>query len=114
MGKKEESESATSMDTLKNYPWPGNIRELEHVIERAVILSQGPELELADWMPKGSERAEVVPLTTLEDVERAHIISVLTQTAWRVSGEKGAAKILGLNATTLEARMKKLGITRPA
>lgn len=114
MAKKVESVSATSMDMLKNYPWPGNIRELEHVIERAVILSQGPELELADWMPKGSERAEVVPLATLEDVERAHIISVLTQTAWRVSGEKGAAKILGLNATTLEARMKKLGITRPA
>src|SRR5215467_10996844 len=114
MGKKVESVSAKSMDMLKNYPWPGNIRELEHVIERAVILSQGTELELNDWMPKGSENAGITPLGTLEDVERSHIISVLTQTAWRVSGEKGAAKILGLNPTTLEARMKKLGINRPA
>ena len=114
MGKKVESVSAKSMELLKSYPWPGNIRELEHVIERAVILSQGTELELADWMPKGSESGGGVgALSTLEEVERSHIISVLTQTAWRVSGEKGAARILGLNATTLEARMKKLGITRP-
>jgi transcriptional regulator with GAF, ATPase, and Fis domain len=114
MGKKVESVSGTSMELLKNYPWPGNIRELEHVIERAVILSQGPELSLDDWMPKSSVASGVAPQTTLEDVERSHIISILNQTAWRVSGEKGAAKILGLNPTTLEARMKKLGISRPA
>ena len=114
MGKKVESVSAKSMEMLKNYPWPGNIRELEHVVERAVILSQGPELELGDWMPKGSESAANASLSTLEDVERSHILSVLNQTAWRVSGERGAAKILGLNPTTLEARMKKLGISRPS
>jgi transcriptional regulator with GAF, ATPase, and Fis domain len=113
LGKKVESVSAKSMEILKSYPWPGNIRELEHVIERAVILSQGPELELGDWMPKGSGSAAVAASATLEDVERSHIMSVLNQTAWRVSGEKGAAKILGLNPTTLEARMKKLGIQRP-
>src|SRR5262245_1379430 len=112
MGKTVESVPAAAMEMLKSYSWPGNIRELEHVIERAVILSRGSELELADWMPKGSS-ASITPLATLEEVERSHIISILTQTAWRVSGEKGAAKILGLNATTLEARMKKLGISRP-
>lgn len=113
MGKKVGSGSAKAMDLLKAYPWPGNIRELEHVIERAVILSQGPELELGDWMPKSADPAGSGPAATLEEVERAHIVAVLTQTNWRVSGEKGAAKILGLNPTTLEARMKKLGIERP-
>lgn len=113
MGKKVESVTAKSMEMLKTYPWPGNIRELEHVIERAVILSQGTELGLVDWMPTNAASAGANPLATLEEVERSHILSVLTQTAWRVSGEKGAAKILGLNPTTLEARMKKLGIGRP-
>jgi transcriptional regulator with GAF, ATPase, and Fis domain len=64
-------------------------------------------------MPTGSASAGANPFATLEEVERSHILSVLTQTAWRVSGERGAAKILGLNPTTLEARMKKLGIGRP-
>jgi PAS domain S-box-containing protein len=114
MGKKVESVPAAAMELLKTYAWPGNIRELEHVIERAVILSQGPALELGDWMPKSAAASGAGPLVTLEEVERAHIIHVLTQTNWRVSGEKGAAKILGLNPTTLEARMKKLGIARPS
>ncbi|BFU95644.1 MAG: hypothetical protein NTNFB02_23660 [Nitrospira sp.] len=114
MGKKVESVSAKSMEMLKRYPWPGNIRELEHAIERAVILSQGTDLELGDWMPKDPAHVEGGSTPTLEDVERSHIVAVLTLTAWRVSGEKGAAKILGLNPTTLEARMKKLGISRPA
>jgi PAS domain S-box-containing protein len=113
MGKKVESVPAKAMEMLKQYPWPGNIRELEHVIERAVILSQGRELELGDWMPKGQATTGAGSAATLEEVERAHIIAVLTQTNWRVSGDKGAAKILGLNPTTLEARMKKLGISRP-
>jgi PAS domain S-box-containing protein len=112
MGKKVESVSGAAMEMLKNYPWPGNIRELEHVIERAVILSQGPELELGDWMPKSADSAGAGPITTLEEIERAHIIQVLDHTGWRVSGEKGAAAILGLKPTTLEARMKKLGIER--
>jgi formate hydrogenlyase transcriptional activator len=99
---------------LKQNPWPGNIRELEHVIERAVILSQGTELELGDWMPRNITLPGNSPAVTLDEVERAHILAVLHQTNWRVSGEKGAAKILGLNATTMEARMKKLGISRPA
>ncbi len=112
MGKKVESVSGSSMEMLKSYPWPGNIRELEHVIERAVILSQGPELELGDWMPKGADSAGAGPLATLEETERTHIIQVLDHTGWRVSGENGAGVILGLKPTTLEARMKKLGIER--
>ncbi len=114
MGKKVESVSSHAMELLKQNTWPGNIRELEHVIERAVILSQGTELELSDWMPRSIPLPESGPAVTLEEVERAHILAVLHQTNWRVSGEKGAAKILGLNATTMEARMKKLGISRPA
>jgi formate hydrogenlyase transcriptional activator len=113
MGKKIESVPAKAMESLKSYGWPGNIRELEHVIERAVILSQGPALEFGDWMPKSATASGAGPPATLEEMERAHIVHVLTQTNWRVSGEKGAAKILGLNPTTLEARMKKLGIQRP-
>ena len=113
IGKKVESVSGKSMEMLKQYRWPGNIRELEHVIERAVILSQGPELELGDWMPRGDTPDPTGATKTLEEVERAHITQVLTHTNWRVSGDKGAAKILGLNPTTLEARMKKLGIQRP-
>ncbi|MGQ0665739.1 MAG: sigma-54-dependent Fis family transcriptional regulator, partial [Nitrospiraceae bacterium] len=114
MGKRVESIPGAMMELLKSYTWPGNIRELEHVIERAVILNQGPELELGEWMPRSTEAARNGGSATLEEVERAHIIAVLDQTNWRVSGEKGAAKILGLNATTLEARMRKLGIQRPA
>ncbi|RIK57062.1 MAG: Fis family transcriptional regulator [Nitrospira sp.] len=114
MGKKVESVPASSMELLKNYPWPGNIRELEHGIERAVILSQNATLDFGDWMSKGSTPAAPLPgSATLEDVERAHILDVLARTNWRVSGDKGAAKVLGLNPTTLEARMKKLGIQRP-
>ena len=114
MGKKVESVPAAAMEMLKSYSWPGNIRELEHVIERAVILSQGSELELGDWMPKSAPVAGNGAPATLEEVERTHIVAVLMQNNWRVSGDKGAAKILGLNPTTLEARMKKLGISRPA
>ena len=100
------------MSALQRYQWPGNIRELEHVIERAVILSEGSKLEPIEWLsPPGSKAGSGTPLT-MEDMERQHIVDVLERTNWRVSGEKGAAKILDLNPTTLEARMKKLGIVR--
>jgi DNA-binding NtrC family response regulator len=99
---------------LQRYQWPGNIRELEHVIERAVILSEGPELEPIDWLSPSNQKRDMIQTRTLEEMERQHIRDILEQTSWRVSGEKGAAKILGLNPTTLEARMKKLGIARPS
>ena len=102
------------MMALQRYPWPGNIRELEHVIERAVILSEGSELAPIEWLSPSSGKAGANKTLTLEETERQHIIDVLEQTGWRVSGPKGAAAILGLKATTLEARMKKLGIDRQA
>ena len=119
-GKSVEGIANNALEDLQEYSWPGNIRELENVIERAVILSRGTVLERGEWLPQSSERTEVHHRTsppsagnqTLEEMERAHILSVLELTNWRVSGEGGAAEILGLNRTTLEARMKKLGITR--
>lgn len=104
------------IDALVAYDWPGNIRELENIIERAMILSRGGVLEYGDWIPtekvNAAENGKASHSAKLEDIERDHIIETLKKTGWKVSGEKGAAKLLGLNATTLEARMKKLGIKR--
>ncbi|MDF0645170.1 MAG: sigma 54-interacting transcriptional regulator [Nitrospira sp.] len=100
------------MSALQRYQWPGNIRELEHVIERAVILSEGSELEPIDWLSPATGKAGNEASVTLEETERRYILEVLERTGWRVSGDKGAAAILGLKPTTLEARMKKLGIVR--
>ena len=111
-GKKIDRIPERMMTALQRYLWPGNIRELEHVIERAVILSEGSELEPIDWLSQPGGKAGSGKTLTLEEMERQHIMDVLEQTNWRVSGEKGAAKILDLNPTTLEARMKKLGIQR--
>jgi transcriptional regulator with GAF, ATPase, and Fis domain len=113
VGKKVTTIPSRVMDALTSYNWPGNIRELENIIERALILSRKGTIEYGDWMPMakvvGSSKSSML---RLDDVEKEHIIEVLKQTSWKVSGEKGAAKILGLNPTTLEARMKKLGIRR--
>ena len=114
LGKKIDRIPERMIAVLQRYQWPGNIRELEHVIERAVILSEGPELEPIDWLSPSDNKVDMAKALTLEEIERQHIRDILEQTSWRVSGEKGAAKILGLNPTTLEARMKKLGIARPS
>ncbi len=115
IGKKITGIQPKVMDALINYNWPGNIRELENIIERAMILSRNETLEFGEWVPAQKDQ----PITTstasaikLQDVEKEHIIEVLKKTNWKVSGDKGAAKILGLNPTTLEARMKKMGIKR--
>jgi transcriptional regulator with GAF, ATPase, and Fis domain len=101
------------MDSLMAYDWPGNIRELENIIERAMILSINGVLEQGDWIPTEKVNVNGKPTSsTLQDLERDHIIETLNKTGWKVSGEKCAAKILGLNPTTLEARMKKLGVKR--
>jgi formate hydrogenlyase transcriptional activator len=113
MGKKVGPLGADVLDRLAAYSWPGNVRELQNVIERAVIVSSNGRFELGDFAtapPAGSEKPQQA--RSLEDVERQHILSVLEQTGWRISGERGAAKILGLKRTTLEARMKKLEISR--
>jgi transcriptional regulator with GAF, ATPase, and Fis domain len=112
-GKKVTTIPSKVMDAFTSYDWPGNIRELENIIERAMILSRNGAIEYGDWMPMAkSVEALKSKLLRLDDVEKEHIIEVLKQTNWKVSGDNGAAKILGLNATTLEARMKKLGIKR--
>lgn len=113
LGKKIDRIPERMVTALQRYQWPGNIRELEHVIERAVILSEGPELEPIDWLSSSNGKGGSAKMMTLEEIEREHILDLLEHTNWRVSGDKGAAKILGLNPTTLEARMKKLGIARP-
>jgi formate hydrogenlyase transcriptional activator len=104
------------INALMLYDWPGNIRELENIIERALILSRGNKLEYGSWIPASGtddsmEKSEMT-LLKLDEVEKEHIINILNKTNWKVSGEKGAARILGLNATTLESRMKKLSIKR--
>jgi formate hydrogenlyase transcriptional activator len=118
IGKKITNVSDKVIDAMMAYDWPGNIRELENIIERAMILSRSGILEYGEWIPTEkipeSNNGTNVPASKLEDVEKEHIIETLKKTGWKVSGEKGAAKILGLNATTLEARMKKLGIKREA
>ena len=101
------------MNDLLNYSWPGNVRELENVIERAIIISQGKKLDLGNSLPKNNRSTKEARIGTLEEIERRHILKALESTNWRVSGEKGAAKLLGLKRTTLEARMKKLDIRRP-
>lgn len=100
------------VDKLQAYNWPGNVRELENIIERAVIVSPGEKLVLGDWLPKNNGQNGNSQLSSLDENERNHIIKALEKTGWRISGEKGAAKLLQINAKTLESRMKKLGIER--
>ncbi|MBS3779965.1 MAG: sigma 54-interacting transcriptional regulator [Desulfovermiculus sp.] len=112
LGKEIKMIPVSVMDALRHYHWPGNIRELENVLERAVINSSGPKLRLVDELKKpdkGAVRAE----QTLENVERDYIIRVLEQVLWKVSGKNSAAEILGLDRSTLRARMRKLNIRKP-
>jgi formate hydrogenlyase transcriptional activator len=112
MGKRIGTLSADVLHRLAAYAWPGNVRELQNVIERAVILSPKGRFELGELVAAPAGETPKQALRSLEAVERQHIVTVLEETCWRVSGERGAAKILGLKRTTLEARMKKLGIVR--
>jgi len=112
MGKKVGPLGADVLERLTAYSWPGNVRELQNVIERAVIVSSNGRFEVGDFAATPATASAKPQSRSLEDVERQHIVSVLEQTGWRISGERGAAKILGLKRTTLEARMKKLEISR--
>jgi chemotaxis protein methyltransferase CheR len=109
LGKSIESIPVSVMNTLQDYQWPGNVRELENVLERAVINSSGPKLHLVDELKK-SHKDLTAARKTLNEVERDYIVRVLEQTNWKVSGQNGAAEILGLDRSTLRARMRKLGI----
>jgi len=111
LGKIIEIIPSSVMIALKNYHWPGNIRELENVLERAVINSSGPKLRLVDELKK-PYRDSITESRTLDAVEREHIIKVLEQTGWKVSGKNSAAEILGLNRSTLRARMRKFNLLK--
>ena len=127
VNKKIETVSTETMNALVRYSWPGNIRELQNVIERAVLLSNGPVLKvaLADLKSRSAppsivpssanpaSKAETQPIRdVLEDVERKQILAALEQSRWIVAGPNGAAAKLGLKRSTLQLRMKKLGISR--
>lgn len=114
MGKPIETIAKASINTLMHYPWPGNIRELRNVIERAVILAHGPSLRIdLPGVTAEASNADDFGMASLADNERQHITRVLEATGWRIRGSGGAASILGVKPTTLESRMAKLGITRP-
>ncbi len=104
------SVSPRAMQILQGHSWPGNVRELANVIERAVIHTQGSALNVVDQFEAVSD--EEAPVKTLEEVEREYILHTLEHTGWRIEGKHGAAKVLGLNPSTLRTRMVKLGIQR--
>ncbi len=111
LGKGINSIPAATLKRLQGYSWPGNVRELENVIERGVINSTSPVLNILDQLAQAAP-AELQKNQTLEQIEREYITGVLDQTLWRVEGAAGAAKILGLNPSTLRTRMMKLGIQK--
>lgn len=102
-----------TITALSRYDWPGNIRELENVIERAVILTQGTALyvPLSELKPRAVD--EIQSLATLEETERQHILRILKSTKWVIGGQAGAAAQLGMKRTTLQSKMQRLGIVRP-
>jgi formate hydrogenlyase transcriptional activator len=136
VGVRIDSIGKATLERLSRYSWPGNVRELENVLERAVILSNGPTLEIdpevfasatatrsANAGPPAPSASEskgqaaagagpTPPLESLESNTRNHILTVLEQSGWVIDGPRGAAKILGLHPNTLRSRMKKLGIVR--
>ena len=116
MGKRIETVPTATMQKLVDWPWPGNVRELQNMIERGVILSRGFVLEI----PLTELEQSAIPArnddngaSTLEAVERQHILQALRDMSWVIGGPSGAAARLGLNRSTLNARMRKLGIRRP-
>jgi formate hydrogenlyase transcriptional activator len=114
LGKEIRGVSQDAIAKLTGYHWPGNIRELQNVIERAVVLNAGPVLNLDPSMLQAKESAQTVSIQALETVERNHILRALDETNWVIHGKRGAAEILGLNPSTLRSRMEKLGIKKAA
>jgi PAS domain S-box-containing protein len=119
LGKTIKTIAPHTMGALSAYDWPGNVRELQNVVERAMILSRSERLEVDAILPERRKRERAVARresdygTRLEDAERAHILAVLERCNWKIGGQDGAAERLGLKRSTLQSRMKKLGIRRP-
>jgi PAS domain S-box-containing protein len=111
-GKQISAVSPASMTELCRYSWPGNIRELANVVERAVINSSGPVLRVREDFSKHEAESLTSSVKTLEEMEREHIVRVLDEVFWRIEGPRGAARVLGINPSTLRARMVKLGIQK--
>ena len=121
MGKSIDSVSQETMRLLVDYSWPGNIRELQNVIERGVVLSKGSILKLgADLLPIEASETRIGPRAiadaknsdSLEEVQRQHILQVLAKTGWVISGPSGAGAILNMHPNTLRSLMNRLGIRR--
>jgi transcriptional regulator of acetoin/glycerol metabolism len=110
LGRRIDTVPKRVMDTLMHYAWPGNVRELQNVIERALIVSPGSALRLAEPLAVPTRPTP----DRLDEVERAHILRILERCGWRINGAGNAAEVLGLEPSTLRSRMQKLGIGRPA
>jgi len=114
LGKRIDSISKRSIESLQHYMWPGNVRELKNVVEHAMIVCEGKILiPVAPAMAPQTEEKEESS-ATLQDIERRHIITVLERAGWRLAGKNGAAELLGMKRTTLQAKMRALGVTRPS
>ena len=120
LGRDVRAISAEMMQQMRDYDWPGNVRELESVIQRALIASSGPVLRLAESLsaktdtdPGDEPRVLSSSVADLSLVEREHILSVLEDVEWKISGDSGAAARLGIPPSTLRSKMKKLSIVRP-
>ena len=111
MNKAIDTIPTETMEALEQWGWPGNVRELENIIERAVILSAGPVLRVPLAEVRPVRETSVASVATLEAAERDHILRALRETKGLVGGPRGAATLLGMKRTTLQARMRKLGIT---
>jgi len=115
LGKHIKTVPTDVMNDLKTYPWPGNIRELENVIERSVIFTSGEMLKLATPLKthKSDRRTpHNLPMKSLSEMEKEHILMALNETNWNISGRDGAAELLGLNSSTLRGKMRKHDIHR--
>jgi len=114
LGRRLEAVSPAFVERAAAHDWPGNVRELENVIERALIMSGGALLDGSDLFSPSAPKniATTSSEGTLESMERAYIVRVLEGAGWQIEGERGAARILGLNPSTLRGRMRKLGIRK--
>ena len=118
LGRREAALPHDFVERAKSYDWPGNIRELENLVERALVLAGGhagdpTDLFVSSSVPVAPSVSSLEVTGTLEDIERTHILRTLEATRWRIEGEVGAAERLGINPSTLRGRMRKLGVKKP-